>query len=111
MDFMSFKSSQPAREVFNAMKLSDCLQAAQSWDQLRRLVIKLNHQDDGRYVDTARRYDGVCSSGERVLLHAILYATDFAWLADELDDGHTWRRLSNASGDHREAVVACLQLR
>lgn len=69
----------------------------------------MNDQDDGRYVDAVQRYSGKCSSGERVLLLAILYATDFAWLADELDDGRTWRRLSYVSGGHRDAVITCLQ--
>ncbi|HWE19801.1 MAG TPA: hypothetical protein VG758_21900 [Hyphomicrobiaceae bacterium] len=33
----------------------------------------------------------MASSGERVLLHAILYVTDFASLADELAEGKAWQ--------------------
>jgi hypothetical protein len=109
MDFRSFKKSQPVERVFDALGFSGHLRAAQSWDQLRCLVAEQNGQDNGGYVNAAQDYAGKCSSGERVLLHAILYATDFAWLADELDDGRTWRRLNYVSGDHRKAVIACMQ--
>jgi len=71
-------------------------------------IVEYNDCDEGRFVKAARRYDSVCSSGERVLLHAILYVTDFAWLADELDEGRTWRRMDNSSGEHRQAIVACI---
>jgi hypothetical protein len=110
MDFASFKNCDPVKRIFRALNLGEPLQAVQSWGQLRRVVIKYNDQTNGRYVDAARIWAGKCSSGERVLLHAILYATDFGWLADELDDGRTWRRLDYVSGSHREAVIACLQL-
>ena len=110
MDFRSFKECLPVRQMSDAMNIGELLRAAQSWDHLRRAVVRQNDERDGQYVEAARRHAGECSSGERVLLHALLYATDFAWLADELDDGRTWRRFGNASGDHREAVIACMQL-
>jgi hypothetical protein len=50
----------------------------------------------------------LCAVPVKVSLHAILYVTDFGWLADELDDGRTWRRMDNASGEHRQAVAACI---
>ena len=106
--WISFKSSGPARAAFRSMRLSECLSAASSWQDLRSLIVEYNGRDDGRFVEAARRYDSRCSSGEGVLLHPILHVTDFAWLADELDDGRTWRRMDNASGEHRQAVAACI---
>ena len=107
MEFSWFKSCHPTQTVFRAMGLGRHLDAAGSWNELRSIVVEYNDNDSG-FVDAARRYDGMCSSGERVLLHAILYVTDFAWLADELDDGRTWRRMANVSGIYRQAVMACL---
>lgn len=71
-------------------------------------LVEYNGCDEGRFVKAARRYDSVCSSGEHVLLHAIPYVTDFAWLADELDKGRTWYHMDDASGEHRQAVAACV---
>jgi hypothetical protein len=94
--------------MFRKLRLEQYLEAAQSWGSLCSLIVDYNDPDKGLFVDAARRCDGVCSSGERVLLHAILFATDFAWLADELTDGRAWRRMHNASGEWREAVAACI---
>lgn len=107
MDFATFKKG-PAKSIFRAMSLSEYLEAANSFRALRTLIVNYNDPDEGHFVKAARHYDGVCSSGERVLLHAILYATDFAWLADELDDGRSWRQFDRVSGDHRRAVAACV---
>jgi hypothetical protein len=60
------------------------------------------------FVVPARQCDGVASSGERVLLHAILHVTDFTWLADELTEGQAWQRMDRVGGDWRRAVAACV---
>jgi hypothetical protein len=88
--------------------LLDFQAASSSWRALRRLIVDFNGADEGNFVELARQCDGVCSSGERVLLHAILYVTDFAWLADELGNGYVWRNMDRASGDYRLAVAACI---
>lgn len=110
MDFKAFQSCDPARAIFRAMGLLDYLESSTSWRALRALIVDYNDCDAGHFVKAARKYDGVCSSGERVLLHAILYVTDFAWLADELDaEGRgTWRQFDRVGGDHRRAVAACI---
>ena len=108
MTFDQFKKGVPAQELFAAMGLSDYLEKATNWGELRSLIVDFNGCDEGNFVERARRYDGVCSSGERVLLRAVMYVTDFAWLADELDEGRTWFRMSRASGEYREAVAACV---
>lgn len=108
LDFAWFQQSRPARSVFRGMGLEEYLNQATSWPVLRGLIISYNEPDKGLFVEAARHYDGVCSSGERVLLHAILYVTDFAWLADELDGGRTWYRMDSVSGEWRKAVAACI---
>lgn len=108
MDFRQFKASRPARDMFAKMGLQDHLEAAPSWRGLRAMIVHFNNPDEGNFVKLARRCNGVCSSGERILLHAILYATDFAWLADELTDGRAWRDMDYASGEYRAAVAACV---
>jgi hypothetical protein len=108
LSFAAFKAGQPARAIFRAMGLSEYLEGANNWRSLRALIVDYNDCDKGLFVDSARRYDGVCSSGERVLLHAILYVTDFAWLADELTGGKAWQRMDRAGGEWRAAVAACI---
>jgi hypothetical protein len=107
-DFAAFKASEPARAMFRKMGLTEYLEAADSWRELRRLIVHFNDPDIGRFVDIARHAYGGASSGERVLLLAIMYVCDFAWLADELIDGHAWRRMHAASGKYRQAVAACI---
>jgi hypothetical protein len=108
MDFASFKACDPARDMFRKMGLTPYLDEAQSWLHLRALIVQFNDPDIGRFVALARKCDGVCSSGERVLLHAILCVTDFAWLADKLSKGKVWQRMDSVGGEHRRAVVACI---
>ena len=108
MDFATFKAGQPAQAMFRKLGLSDILDAAQSWRSLRRLVVDFNGCDEGRFVDLAKQCDGVASSGERVLLHAICYVTDFAWLADELGHRKVWQNMNRAGGDWQRAVAACI---
>ena len=108
MNFEWFKRSMPAKHVFRALGLEDHLDEAVSWSHLRRLIVAFNDCDEGHFVNRARRYDGYCSSGERVLLHAILHICDFSDLADEFDEGRTWHRMTNASGEFRQAVAACV---
>jgi hypothetical protein len=113
--FAEFKASDPARSMFRKLGLLDYLEEATSWRSLRALIVDFNDNSGGKYpfVDLARRCDVVASSGERILLHAILYVTDFAWLADELgtDDrgrSRVWQNMHRASGEHRRCVAACV---
>lgn len=107
VDFASFKSGDPARSMFRKLGFIDFLEAATSWRMLRSLIVDFNdNRERGAFVDAAKRC--VCSSGERILLHAILYATDFAWLADELAGDRTWQSMDSVGGAFREAVAACI---
>lgn len=107
-DFALFKSGQPAKAMFRKLDLEEYLEAAGSWRMLRALIVKFNGCDEGNFVKLVRQCDGVCSSGERVLLHAICFAVDFAWLADELTKGEAWQRMDRAGGEWRAAVAACV---
>lgn len=108
-DFQAFKVSRPATEMFRKLGFEEFLETAESWRLLRRLIVDFNDNTErGAWVSAAKRCDGVASSGERVLLHAILHVTDFDWLADELTEGRAWREMNNASGDYRAAVAACI---
>jgi hypothetical protein len=108
MTFAEFKAAYAAQTIFRKMGLSEYLEAATSWRMLRQLIVNFNACDEGNFVKLARECDGVASSGERVLLHAICCATDFAWLADQLAEGKAWRNMDCVSGEHRRAVAACL---
>jgi hypothetical protein len=109
MDFASFKAGQPARAIFRKLGLDAYLDAATSWRSLRALIVQFNDPDEGNFVKLVRQCDGVASSGERVLLHAICYVTDFAWLADELTKGQAWQRMNRVSGgEWQRAVAACI---
>lgn len=109
MNFVEFKSSEPACAIFLRLGLSEYLDAAPSWRALRSLIVDFNDCDAGHFVARVRRLDGDASSGERVLLHAICSATDFAWLADELGGRKVWQRMDCLSGEWRRAVAACIE--
>jgi hypothetical protein len=112
--FETFKKNNAAREIFGRLDVLELLDDAGSWEDLRFLVVRYNdRQTDCAFVRRARELDGVASSGERVLLHAILSATDFAWLADEMDtapnhDCWVWRRFDVLSGSWRHALMCCI---
>jgi hypothetical protein len=108
LTFADFKAGEPAQAMFRKLGLEHYLEGATSWRSLRRLIVAFNDPDVGRVVKLARRCDGVASSGERTLLHAILFVTDFAWLADELIEGRAWFRMDDVSGEFRDAVAACI---
>ena len=108
MTFKQFQASEPAKIMFSKLGLEEYLEAAQSWRQLREHIVQFNGCDRGNFVKRVRRCDGVCSSGERILLHAICYVADFAWLADDLGGKEVWQNMSRASGDFQRAVAACI---
>ena len=115
MTFNEFKASYPAQSMFRKLGLEDYLSAATSWRALRSIIVDFNDCDQGNFVSRVRDCDGVCSSGERVLLHAICYVCDFAWLADDLRTGRrkhngrgVWENMGRASGDFQRAVAACV---
>lgn len=114
LDFAAFKAGEPAQAMFRKLHLEEFLRAANSWRALRRVIVEFNDPAVGHFVKLVRQCDGVCSSGERVLLHAIATACDFAWLADELgapskrrEEG-PWQRMNRASGDWLRAIAACI---
>ena len=108
MTFAEFQSSGPAQAMFRKLGLTEYLEAATSWRALRSLIVNFNDCDKGNFVKLVKRCDGVSSSGERVLLHAICCACDFAWLADKLTKGRSWQRMDDVSGEWRRAVAACI---
>lgn len=110
MTFQEFKCGHPAQQMFRKLGLSEHLDAATSWRMLRSLIVDFNGCDAGNFVKLVKECDGVCSSGERILLHAICYACDFAWLADKLQKkGSVWQNMDRASGDWGRSVAACIE--
>lgn len=108
ISFAAFQASAPARSMFDKLDLLDYLEQATSWRALRAMIVHFNDPDVGRFVKLVRQCDGVCSSGERILLHAIATVCDFAWLADKLSHGRSWQDMGRASGAHLRAVAACI---
>jgi hypothetical protein len=116
MTFREFRESDPARSMFRKLGLLEYLDLASGWSHLRAIIVDFNHPDQGNFVKLVKQCDGVCSSGERILLHAICYACDFAWLADKLAGADkknnaslVWRNMDRASGDFGRAVAACIE--
>lgn len=80
----------------------------ETWSEFTAAMVHFNDKTDGGLIEAARRLDGVGSTGERALLHAVLSAADFSRLADELSGGTVWLRLDYVFGDHRMALAACV---
>lgn len=108
MNFKEFKNCEPTLKVLEGLGLSECVSGCVDWYGFTKAVVGFNDQSGGRLVEDTKQYANSCSSGERVLLSAILYAADFSGLADNLDEGNTWRHFNRVSGLHRQAVVACI---
>jgi hypothetical protein len=117
MTFDEWKNARPVRDMFRKLDLTDYLEPAQSWRSLRLLIVEFNDGNNGNFVEFVRDCNGAASSGERILLHAICYVCDFAWLADELSGtanvdgkpfGAAWRNMDRANGEHRRCVAACI---
>ncbi len=108
LSFQAFQASEPASAMFRKLGLEAYLAGATSWRALRTMIVHFNNPNEGNFVKLVRRCDGVCSSGERILLHAICHVCDFAWLADELAKGKAWRNMDRVSGKWRLAVAACI---
>jgi hypothetical protein len=109
LSFAAFKAGHPAQAMFRKLGLEEYLATATGWRMLRALIVDFNGCDEGHFVKLVRQCDGVCSSGERIVLHAISTVCDFAWLADELAGKKcTWQDMNRASGDWLRAVAACI---
>lgn len=111
MTFNQWQASSPVRSMFRKLHLLDYLEAATSWRALRDLIVGFNDADKGHFVKLVRGCS--CSSGEAILLNAICYVTDFAWLADELGTSskgksRVWQDMDRVSGEHRRCVAACI---
>jgi len=112
MTFEEFRESEPAKVTFTRLGVSQCLDEAADWWDLRRRVVAANADEDkyGWVVMRARKAYGVSSSGERAVLVAVLHACDFSRQADSLCKGEAWRRMESASGEWRRAMAACIAM-
>ena len=111
MPFSDFKVG-PARGVFAGLgkHWNAVLDDAQSYEGLRRAIVKQNDPDIGRFVEAVRRYAGVCSSGEYRLLLAVCALCDFGHLADDLSGSSTWQNITRGCDqEFRAAIAACIE--
>ena len=116
LTFSGFKGGPGGRMC---TRLGLDLTTIETWADLRRAAVNLNGDfktwltaDDDHvfpYVARAEEIARVASSGELVLLCAILTATDFATQADKISEGSAWWQIDRKiSGDYRLAVAACI---
>ena len=79
-----------------------------TWRDFTDAVVRRNDIKTSSVVNAARTWNGICSSGERAVLCAVLAAADFAWLADELGGSENWQRFRGLGSDYREAIAAAI---
>ncbi|MCW2283155.1 hypothetical protein M2323_000925 [Rhodoblastus acidophilus] len=108
MQFKKFKQNVGVKSVISAIGLGAKLEAATSYGDFRHKSTDFNGGDWEVFVKRIDEYSSYCSSGEGVLLGALLYRLGYSNLADKVDNGLTWRNMSSVSGEFREAVVACI---
>ena len=78
-----------------------------TWRELTECAVQHNRETNGGFAKAARELAGAASSGEMVLLQALLHATDFSRLADEIAEGRAWRMMDHVSGEYQTAA-ACI---
>lgn len=100
--FSTFRTG-PGGEVCRRIGLD--ISSLEGWRDYVAAVAALAGRDNG-LVAAVR--SACLSSGERAVLAAALHAADYSSLADEVDEGRTWRRLDNTHGDYAVAVAACI---
>lgn len=101
-NFNEFKES-PGAYVLGRANINISL--IESWQQLRLLACQ-NYED---YIgELIKSYDNA-SSGERVLVQALLYALDFARAADQLNPNF-FQSVHRCSGEHRAALNYLLSI-
>lgn len=111
MSFSDFKTG-PVHHLFVALggDWAAILDEAQSYEELRHAVVLHNDRDVGHFVRAARRYAGVCSSGEFRLLLAICSLADFGHVADDLAAGMAWQHIvRGCDHQYRSAIAACVE--
>lgn len=100
--FATFRAG-PGGEICRRIGLD--VSGLTDWRDYTAAVAALAGRDNG-LVAAVR--SACLSSGERAVLAAALHAADYSWLADEVDDGRTWRRLDNTHDAFAMAVAACI---
>lgn len=108
MGFQDFKSNKAVQDIFDRLRARSLLEQANDWMDLRLLTVKFNRDNQGVFADRARNFAGIASTGELALLSAILFATDFVSIADELSGARTWDRLLSVDQTHRNAIAECI---
>jgi hypothetical protein len=108
MHFSEFKNNIGVTSVLAALGLREKLAAAESYAELKRRANYMNEDEWAHFNKRVERFAGHASSGEAVLLTALLYRLGYDELADNLDRGRTWRNMYSVSGEFRAAVAACV---
>lgn len=106
MDFIEFQAARPTQAIFQKLGLMKVLETCSDWDQLRAELLGTGDSD---FAQKVRAFYPGASSGEKVLVCAIAAACDYAGLADELQQGRTWRHMSNLDRSFRKVVFGCLE--
>jgi len=101
-NFYEFKKS-PGAYVLGRANID--ISEVQNWQQLRLLACQNYEAYTGALI---KSYDNA-SSGERVLVQALLYALDFARAADQLNPNF-FQSLHRCSGEHRAALNYLLSI-
>lgn len=110
IDFSAFRSGPGGAMARNlGIPIDEC----STWWMFTEAAVAANDAfgpGAGRVVAAARKLMGKAASGELAVLQAVLYAADFAWLADEFgaEIGGTWRKMESTGGEHLLAVAACV---
>lgn len=60
------------------------------------------------FAKAAQKRSETASSGEAVVLCALLHAADYDSLSDKIAGGLVWKKMGIVSGDYKTAVLACI---
>ena len=87
-------------------KLGVDISRLETWQGYTRTILDL--PDRVGFINKAMKLGDNCSSTERIIVAALLFAADLSSYAEKLDGGQFWDRANHFSDDTAVAVAAAI---
>lgn len=102
----TFSDFRDGRGGYMCRMLGVDISRLENWQDYTHAILSLS--DRAGFIRKAMTLGNECSSTERAVIAAALFAADLSSQAAELDGGQFWHRANNFSGDTATAVAAAI---